>query len=69
MGYILAMVLQHGKRNKTRRVIKNIKPLIKNLSKKEAIQDDNIPVKILKENVTFFAEYIYIFLQLCNNNF
>ena len=28
---------------------------IKNLSKKKAIQDDDIPVKILKENVTFFA--------------
>ena len=30
-----------------------------NLSKKP--QDDEIPVKILKENVNFFAEYIYTF--------
>ena len=37
---------------------------IKNLSKKKAIQDDDIPVKILKENVNFFAEYICIF---CNH--
>ena len=34
---------------------------IKNLSKKKAIKDDNTPVKILKENVNFFAEYICIF--------
>ena len=34
---------------------------IKNLSKEKAIQDDEIPVKILKENVNFFAEYICIF--------
>ena len=34
---------------------------IKNLSKKKAIQDDDIPVKILKENVNFFAECICIF--------
>ena len=33
---------------------------IKNLSKKKAIQDDEIPVKILKENVNFFVEYICI---------
>ena len=31
---------------------------IKNLSKKKAIHDDYIPVKILKENVHYFAEYI-----------
>ena len=34
---------------------------IKKLSKKKAIQDDDIPVKILKENFNFFAECIYIF--------
>ena len=34
---------------------------IKNLSKKEAIHDDNIPVKILKGNFNFFAECICIF--------
>ena len=34
---------------------------IKNLRKKKAIQDDDIPVKILKENVNFFAEYICVF--------
>ena len=33
----------------------------KNLSKKKAIQDDDIPVKKLKENVNFFSEYICIF--------
>ena len=31
---------------------------IKNLNKKKTIQDDDISVKILKENVNFFAEYI-----------
>ena len=34
---------------------------IKNHNKKKAIQDDDIPVKILKENVDFFAEHICIF--------
>ena len=34
---------------------------IKNLSKKKAIQDNDIPVKILKDNVNFFADYICIF--------
>ena len=37
---------------------------IKNLSKKKAIYLDDISNKILKENVNFFAEYIFIF---CNN--
>ena len=37
--------------------------------KKKAIQDDEIPVKILKANVNFFAYYIITFLQLCNNDF
>ena len=42
---------------------------IKNLSKKKAIQDDDIPVEILKENVNFFAEYIHIFYNYCHNEF
>ena len=37
---------------------------IQNFSKKKAIQDDGIPVKILKENVSIFAEYICTF---CNH--
>ena len=34
---------------------------MKKLNKKKAIHDDDIPVKILKENVSFFAENICIF--------
>ena len=34
---------------------------IKNLRKKKAIQDDDIPVKILKENVNVLAENIFTF--------
>ena len=34
---------------------------IKNLSKKKAIQDNDVPVKILKDNVNFLADYICIF--------
>ena len=34
---------------------------IQNFSKKKAIQDDGILVKILKENVSIFAEYICTF--------
>ena len=34
---------------------------IKNPNKSKVIQDDDIPVKILKKNVNFFAEYICIF--------
>ena len=34
---------------------------IKNLSKKKAIQDDDTPVKILKENVILFAGCICTF--------
>ena len=34
---------------------------IKNLKKKKAIQDGDIPVKILKENVNFFVEYTCTF--------
>ena len=37
---------------------------IKNLSKKKAIQDDDTPVKILKENVILFAGCICTF---CNH--
>ena len=37
-------------------VLKEIKKL--NLSK--AVQDSDIPVKILKENADFFADYIYL---------
>ena len=37
---------------------------IKNLSKKKTIYLDDISNKIPKENVNFFAEYIFIF---CNN--
>ena len=41
---------------------------IKNLSKKKAIQDDDIPVEILKESVNFFAEYIHIFYNYATTN-
>ena len=34
---------------------------IYNLSNKKAIQDNDIPIKILKDNFNFFADYIYIF--------
>ena len=33
----------------------------RNLRKKKAIQNNDIPVKILKDNVNFFADYICIF--------
>ena len=36
---------------------------IKKLSIKKAIQDNDIPVKILKDNVNFFADYICIFCK------
>ena len=44
---------------------------IKHLSRKKVIQDDDIPVKILKETVNFFAEYIYIFYNyaIANSKF
>ena len=41
---------------------------IKNLSKKKATQDDDIPVEILKENVNFFAEHIHIFYNYATTN-
>ena len=41
----------------------NVLKEIKNLSKKKAILYDDMPVKILKENVNFFADYICVF---CN---
>ena len=33
----------------------------KTSAKTKAIQDEDIPVKILKENVNFFGEYICMF--------
>ena len=33
------------------------------LKHKKATQDSDIPVKILKENADFFAEYLYIFFN------
>ena len=33
---------------------------IKKLNSNKAVQDTDIPVKILKENAEFFAEYIYL---------
>ena len=40
----------------------------KNLNKKKAIHDDHIPVKTLKENANFFAEYICIFYNTAITN-
>ena len=36
---------------------------IKKLKLRKAVQDSDIPVKILKENSDFFAEYIYLQLN------
>ena len=42
---------------------------IKNLNKKKAIHDVNIPVKTLKENSNFFAKYTCIFYNNTNEEF
>ena len=41
---------------------------IKKLSKKKVIQDNDIPVKILKDNANFFADYICIFYNYATTN-
>ena len=37
---------------------------ITKLKNKKATQDSNIPVKVLKGNADFFAEYLYIFFNI-----
>ena len=42
---------------------KDIFDQIMKLKHKKATQDSDIPVKVLKENADFFAEYLYMFFN------